>query len=97
MSGVPVTAPAPVLGVVHWVVLFDVVTPTALEHTRTETVLVEAPESQMAEMAWLETTEAAGSEAWANDDVPWIEYSMALRAAEFSDVATSKKNPKSTA
>jgi hypothetical protein len=48
-------------------------------------------------MARFETTVAAGSVAWAGDEVPWIEYSMALRAAEFRDVATRKKNPKSTA
>jgi hypothetical protein len=51
----------------------------------------------MAAMARFETNEASGSAAWAGDEAPWIEYSMALRAAEFRDVATRKKNPKSTA
>ena len=85
------TEPAPTLGVVHWVVLLDASTPTALEQTRTETVAVETPARPMLAMARLETTPAAGSAAWAGDEVPWIEYSIALRAAEFSEVATSKK------
>ena len=83
--------------VVHWVVLFDTFTPTALEHTRTETVVVEAPASPMLAMARLEIAVAPGAAAWAGDEVPWIEYSIALRAAEFRAVATRKKNPKSTA
>jgi hypothetical protein len=56
---VPVTVPAPVLGVVHWAVLCDVFTPTALEQTCTETLAVEAPASPMAAMARFETNEAA--------------------------------------
>jgi hypothetical protein len=86
-----------VLGVVHCAVLVDVFTPTALEHMRTETVAVEALESPMEAMARLETTAALGSAVWAGEEVPWMAYSIALRAAEFNDVATRKKNPKSTA
>jgi hypothetical protein len=82
---------------VHWVVLFDAVTPTALEHIRTETVDVEAPASPMLAIARLETTAALGSAPLAGEEVPWIVYSTALRAAEFRDEATRKKYPKSTA
>jgi hypothetical protein len=77
--------------------LFEVVTPTALEHIRTETVAVEEPESPMLAIARLETRAALGPTAWAGDEVLWIAYSIALRAAEVSDVATRKKYPKSTA
>ena len=70
VSGVPPTAPAPVLGVVHCAVLFDVFTPTALEHMRTETVAVEAVERPMLAMARVETTAALGSAVWAGDEVP---------------------------
>jgi hypothetical protein len=86
-----------VLGLVHWAVLAGVVTPTALEQTRTDTVLVDAPEIPMLAMARLEMTVALGGADCEGDDVPWIAYSIALRAAELSDVATRKKYPKSTA
>jgi hypothetical protein len=78
-------------------VLPEAFVPTALEHIRTETVAVEAEESPMLAMARLDTAAALGTAAWAGDEVPWMAYSMALRAAEFNDVATRKKNPRSTA
>ena len=71
--------------------------PTALEHIRTDTVVVDAPVSPMLAIARLETAAAPGGADCDGDDVPWIAYSIALRAAELSDVATRKKYPKSTA
>jgi len=97
VSSVPVTAPAPVTGVAHWAALVATVVPTALEHTRTETLLVVAPPSPMLAIAKLDTVAALGSAVCAVDEVPWTAYSTAFRAAEFSDVATRKKYPKSTA
>jgi hypothetical protein len=50
----------------------------------------------MLEIARLESVDALGSELCEREEIPWMEYSTVLRAAEVSDIATRKKNPKST-
>jgi hypothetical protein len=59
-GGVPVIAPAPVLGVVHSAVFAGIVVPTALEQTRTETVLDEAFDMPIPAIAEVETRAALG-------------------------------------